>query len=553
MYTLLAFAALLSAPPRDTSDVAAAMRASLDAPLLLGARWQDIADVRVGVQELYAARSWSPLWTTRGRLSPAGKAVLRELGTAHYRGLVAADYDAERLLALADSLSGRLDERVGRFDVLLSVAVARYASALERGRIDPRELHPTLRLAREPFETARVLSELSGSDRPAAVFRALEPSFFQYRRLQSVLVTYRLLAQDSARLVLPTMPPRLRLGMAYAGASQLRKLLRLVGDLTESSAIAREAVGDTIYDLPLVDAVRRFQRRQGFGADGVIGDSTRSRLNRTFGDRVRQIELTLERWRWLPRQFDTPPLIVNIPEFRLAAFKGAEDLESETLTLDVVVGTAVKNDTPLLAVEMTAIQFHPPWNVPTSIMREEIRPKALKDSTFLERENYELLRGNTVVPIVDSNVTRIGYAVRVRQKPGVGNALGRVKFVMPNTEDIYLHDTPSKAHFARVRRDFSHGCIRVSNPALLAAFLLRDNPRWTRERVDSMMAGDSTLWVPLTKRIPVYLVYQSAVVRESGETFFFGDVYGHDRSLDRVLRKGYPYVRPQPATVVTKL
>ena len=540
MLTALAFLTAVAAAP-DTGEVGAAMRTALDAPVMPGARWGNIDDVRSGVRGAYEARAWAPLWFENRRLTAAGTAVLRELATAHYRGLDPADYDGARIGASIDSLRALGDSGVGRIDAWISVMAARYATALDRGRIDPRTLHPTLRVERLPFDTRGTLEQLARAPEPARVFRALEPSFYQYRRLQAVLVTYRLLAQDSARLALPEMPPRLRPGMTYGGAPQLRRLLRLVGDLRDSALINRPAVGDSVYDDGLVRAVRSFQRRHGFQPDGVIGDSTRSRLTRTFGDRVRQIELTLERWRWLPKTFDAPPLIVNIPAFRLNALRGPEDLESEMLTMDVVVGTAVKNDTPLLAVDMVAVQFHPPWNVPTSIMRNEIRPKALKDSTYLEREGYELLRGTTVVPITDSTIRQIGYAVRVRQKPGPGNALGRVKFVMPNAEDIYLHDTPSRSFFQRVRRDFSHGCIRVSNPAALAAFLLRDRPEWTRERIDSMMQGDSTLWVPLKKRIPVFIVYQSAEVRESGEPFFHRDVYGHDRVLDRVLRKGYPY------------
>lgn len=543
LLTLLALWSVAAAAP-DTAAVAAALRATMDAPAMVGARWADFGDVRDGVRAAYEARAWAPFWMNGQKLTPAAEAVLYELRTAQYRGLEPGDYDADRIRTFADSLRVWGDAGIARADAWLSVAVARYAMALDRGRIDPRALHPTLRLSREPFDAPRILSDVATARQPAQVFRALEPSFYQYRRLQSVLVTYRILAQDSSRLVLPDLPDRLRPGMIYRGTPQLRRLMTLVGDLRDRTQIERAVEGDTIYDDALVRAVRSFQRRHGFSPDGVIGDSTRSRFARTFGDRVRQIELSMERWRWLPRTFDAPPLIVNIPAFRLDALHGKEDLESETLSMDVVVGTAVKHDTPLLAVEMVALQFQPQWNVPLSIMRDEIRPKALKDSTYLAGENYELLRGNVVVPISDSTIREIGAGVRVRQRAGPTNALGRVKFIMPNPEDIYLHDTPSKGHFSRVRRDFSHGCIRVSDPAALAAFLLRNHSAWNRERVDSAMQGDSTIWVTLPRKIPVFLVYQSAEVRESGETFFHRDLYGHDRSLDRALRKGYPFHGP---------
>lgn len=547
MLPYLAIVLLVSVPQGDSAAVAAALRAAFDAPLMAAARWSDVGDVRDGIRAAYERRGWTLFWTAGGRPTPAATGVIHELATAHYRGLDPADYDVARLTAELDSLSRRGDERAARFDALLTVAATRYAMALDRGRVDPRSLHPTLRHRRDAFDVPAFLTSVATVDAPTQAFRALEPKFYQYRRLQSVLVTYRLLARDSASLALPEMPKRLRVGMAYAGSAQLRRLLTLLGDFSDTSAVVYAVGADTVYEATLARAIRRFQGRHGFGADGVIGDSTRSRLTRTFGDRVRQIELTLERWRWLPRGFETPPLIVNIPEFRLHAFRGTEDVESEILSIDVVVGTAVKNDTPLLAVEMSALQFQPQWNVPQSIMRDEIRPKALKDSTYLAREHYELLRGNTILPITDSTIAKIGYGVRVRQMAGPTNALGRVKFVMPNPEDIYLHDTPSKGFFTRVRRDFSHGCIRVSDPAALAAFLLRDNPAWPRARIDSAMAGDKSIWVPLAQRVPVYLVYHSAVVLESGKSFFYRDVYHHDRALDRALRKGYPYVRPAPA------
>ncbi len=535
----LLLAATLTTPV-DTGSVA--LRAALDASTAALMRWGDLSDVRPALRAAYDARQWEPFWLLQGKPSAAARLVIRELVAAHDRGLDPTDYEAARLTAEADSLTLRDEERSARFDIALSAAATRYALALDRGRIDPQTLHPTLRLKRDPFDAITFLTDASRSAQPAAIFRGLEPGFYQYRRLQSALVTYRILAQDSTLLALPEMPRKLKRGTAYAGAPRLRRLLTLLGDLTDSVSVHRASEGDSIYDVTLEKGIRRFQRRQGFSADGVIGDSTRTRLTHPFDERVRSIELTLERWRWLPRHFEVPPIIVNIPGYRLNAYKGPQDVEADILAMNVVVGAAVKHDTPLLAVDLVAVQFHPAWNVPMSIARKEIRPKAMKDPGYLAKEHYELLRGRTVVPSVDSNIRRIGTAVGVRQTPGSWNALGQVKFVMPNSEDIYLHDTPSRGFFARARRDFSHGCIRVSDPLALAAFLLRDRPQWTIDSVRQAMMTDSvTRWVPLTARVPVFLVYQTVVVTEAGETFFYGDVYGHDRALDQALRKGYPY------------
>lgn len=540
-------AALLTAPPADSARFAMALRATLDAPRVGVMRWGTLEDVRDGLRGAYDRQGWRPLWINGNGPTVAARLVLRELRESRDRGLDPDDYDAGWLETEATTLGARSDSLRAVWDLALSAATARYAVALDRGRVDPRSLHATLTLVRDPFDIPGTLLSLAASANPVPALRALEPPFYHYRRLVSVLQTYRLLAADSSLAALPDIPRGLRPGASYPGAPKLRRLLSLLGDLTDSSAVNRPVEGDSLYDEALAKAIKHFQRRQGFGPDGIIGDSTRLRLTRTFASQVRQIELTLERWRWLPRSFAAPPILVNIPGFRLYALRGPTDAESEMLTMDVVVGNAVKHDTPLLAVDLVAVQFQPPWHVPTSIMRDEIRPKAMADPTFLAKEQYELLLGGRVVAPTDSLIKRIGYGVEVRQKPGTLNSLGRVKFVMPNSSDIYLHDTPARSLFARVRRDFSHGCIRVSLPATLAAFLLRDQPKWPSATVDSAMAGDSTKQVRLTQRIPVFLVYQTVEVRESGEAFFYRDIYGHDRALDRALRKGYPYLsRPRP-------
>lgn len=535
-----ALAATLILAPPDTGS--AALRAAFDAPTNALMRWSDLADVRPALRAAYDARLWQPFWLVDGKPTATARLVVKEIAAARDRGLDPNDYDVVRLGAEADSVDGRDEARSARFDIVMSVAAMRYALALDRGRIDPQTLHPTLQLKRDAFDATAFLTDASRALQPAATFRALEPSFYQYRRLQSALVTYRILAQDTSLLSLPELPRKLKVGMPYAGAVRLRRLLTLLGDVTDSASVHREVQSDSVYDKSLEQGIRRFQRRQGFSADGVLGDSTRSRLLHPFDERVRSIELTLERWRWLPRRSEVPPIIVNIPGYRLYAFKTGRDLEADMLSMDVVVGAAVKHDTPLLAVDLVAVQFQPAWNVPISIAKAEIRPKAMKDPGYLAKEHYELLRGRTVVEASDSNIRRIGTSVRVRQTPGSWNALGRVKFVMPNGEDIYLHDTPSKGFFARARRDFSHGCIRVSDPLALAAFLLRDRPQWTLDSVKKALATDSTRWVPLAARVPVYLVYQTVAVNEAGDTFFYGDIYGHDRALDQLLRKGYPFL-----------
>jgi murein L,D-transpeptidase YcbB/YkuD len=260
---------------------------------------------------------------------------------------------------------------------------------------------------------------------------------------------------------------------------------------------------------------------------------------------LRQIELALERFRWLPATFSAPPIIVNVPAFRLYAFRGASDREDDMLSMDIVVGDSFDKHTPLFAADMKYLIFRPYWEVPASIMEAEVGPKALGDRGYLKRERMVLVRGESedapVLPATTENIKQIGKDVRVRQLPGPQNALGLVKFLLPNANDVYLHDTAAKGLFARTRRDFSHGCIRVSDPVALAAQLLGDQPEWTEARIRAAMEGEDNTRVNLSRPVPVCIVYATAIARQNGDVLFYPDIYDLDGELDRLLKKGYPY------------
>jgi murein L,D-transpeptidase YcbB/YkuD len=331
--------------------------------------------------------------------------------------------------------------------------------------------------------------------------------------------------------------------MELGAAARLRHLLEATGDLDRAASTKATAGGR--YSADLVSAVKRFQSRQGFEPDGVIGPTTVAALNRPFAQRVRQIELALERFRWLPVSFSVPPIIVNIPAFRLYAFRGATDLEADMIAMDVVVGESLDTRTPVFAADMKYLIFRPYWEVPASIMKTELVPKALDDKKFLERERLVLVRGDAddapELPATRENLERVGKDLRMRQLPGPENALGLVKFLLPNAHDVYLHDTAAKGVFARTRRDVSHGCIRLSDPVALAAHVLRDQPEWTVERIREAMNGDDNKRVNLKRPVPVCIVYATAIALESGDVLFYPDIYGLDRELDRLLQAGYPY------------
>ena len=296
---------------------------------------------------------------------------------------------------------------------------------------------------------------------------------------------------------------------------------------------------------PLVQAVKRFQERHGLETDGVIGAGTLRALNVPLAQRVKQIELAMERMRWLPELDDRPNFFVNVPLFRMWATdpRGAD----EPLRMNVVVGQSLNHQTPLFVEQLEYVIFRPYWNPPYGITVKEIVPKARRDPGYMARENLEIVAsGADNAPALEPTPENLSKVVAgklsIRQKPGEKNSLGLAKFIFPNDEAIYMHGTPAQQLFSRARRDFSHGCIRLEDPARLAEWVLRDQPEWTRARIDAAMKGDRPTRVNLKQPITVVLFYDTVHVNSENVVFFAEDIYGHDRTLGAALEQGYPYL-----------
>jgi murein L,D-transpeptidase YcbB/YkuD len=265
---------------------------------------------------------------------------------------------------------------------------------------------------------------------------------------------------------------------------------------------------------------------------------------------VRQLQLVLERWRWVPHAFPRPPIVVNIPEFRLRAY---DDQYRPELEMKVVVGKAYRHKTPVFSNEMTHVIFRPYWDVPLSIQRAELVPKIAKDPAYLAKNDYEVVNAGREVVSSDVVSPEMLAELRsgklfIRQVPGDKNALGSVKFLFPNEYNVYLHGTPAKSLFLKSRRDFSHGCIRVEKPEELAQWVLRGVPGWDMDRIAEAENATDSRRVDLDKPIPVLILYGTARVREDGEVVFFDDIYGHDAALAELLDHGYPYSGWQPTS-----
>ena len=520
------------------------------------ARWplahgRPAAGEQAALADAYAPRGYALYWSGAYGPTPQALQFIDVLRAAGDEGLDPADYDAASLAAAAERLAAtRGADAVADavdFDLRLTASGLRYALHLHGGRVSPRGAGYDLKQGPAALDAAAWLAELASTADVRALIARIEPQFLHYRLLQQALLRYRALASGVGVVALPALPRRsLPAGETYAGAPALRRLLAALGDLPSDGVAADTSGPDTsggVLDATLVAAIGRFQARHGLEPDGVLGRNTLAALNVPAALRVRQIELTLERWRWLP-PFRPREVIVNIPQFRLFALESAEDRVAGTLQMPVITGRAYKKTrTPVFTADIEYVVFRPYWDVPRSIAVEEILPLIRARPGYLERNEMELVRGpsddSPVVEATPENIAALERGeLRVRQRPGDGNTLGLIKFVMPNGYGVYLHGTPGRRGFLLSRRDLSHGCIRVSDPAQLAAYVLQSEPgEWTPEAIEAATHAEESRRVKLAQPVHVMLLYGTALATEDGRILFLDDIYGLDRRLAELLRR----------------
>jgi L,D-transpeptidase YcbB len=486
------------------------------------------------------AGAWAqgaPSWFSAGRPTADARQALDVLLSAREQGLDPRDYDAAQLSGrIADAMQGPLPDEAAqsRLDAALTQAVRRYAADLQDGRIDPHRIHADFDVRQPaPRDDAEWLGDALSGHRVAAALREAEPRVPMYAALRRALAAYRALGDPEAwQVALPPLPGRkLAQGQPYAGLDLLARRLQALGDLPEGAAVPVR------FEGALVAALQAFQERHGLAPDGVLGAGTLQQLNVTPAARVRQIELAMERLRWTPLLQGPRMVVVNIPEFVLRAYEVEGERVHVRLTMKVIVGKAMNTRTPLFDEDMRFIEFSPYWNVPPSIARAETVPRLRRDPAYFTQQGFEFVTGSgqVVASLSAGNLDAVLHGGwRIRQRPGPQNALGDIKFVFPNRDNIYLHHTPAPQLFQRDRRDFSHGCIRVEDPVALAKFVLQGDPAWTGERIRDAMEKGASSTIALRQPLPVVIAY-STVIAKGGRVYFYPDLYGHDAVLDKAL------------------
>jgi murein L,D-transpeptidase YcbB/YkuD len=485
---------------------------------------------------LYAPAYHSLLWVEHRRPTAQASAVLDQLQHAENKGLLPSDYDGclgEFCPGLMKISCGSSETEAIRFDLAMTLATIQYLSDLHLGRANPATHSFAIEIRGRTFDLASFIKEqLVVSADPRAALESVEPPFVGYRRTLAALRSYRAFLPTDGATPFVDLAMLVRPGMSYPDAPRLRTLLHLTGDLP-----ATTNASSSTYDAELSQAVGRFQERHGLDPTGVLDGPTLQELNTPIARRIVQLELTLERWRWLPSTPWRPPVVVNIPEFRLHAI---DEEHRIAISMNVVVGRAYRHETPLFESEIRSILFRPAWNVPLGIQRNELLPQLEKNPAYLAENSFDVVdavgsRVDEPQPSEETLAKLRSGQLSLRQRPGEENSLGLVKFELPNPYDVYLHGTPAQELFSKSRRDFSHGCVRVENPVALAAWLLRENPGWNEDRILASMNGLQTLRVALVHPVPIWIVYGTAVVLEDGRVRFFRDIYGEDAALEQAL------------------
>ncbi|MEO0415986.1 MAG: L,D-transpeptidase family protein, partial [Verrucomicrobiota bacterium] len=477
-------------------------------------------------QAFYKNVAFQPVWsgTRLGELAQ----FMQEL---KYHGLDPRifNYDAwnQAWMSPPPDATGRAELDVGTTELALFII-----DSLAYGYVTPTDVHEQWRPVSRKISSVEWLTDAM-RQQPTSMRHFLltnvPPSNRRYKKMVEFIREYEKHNQNGGWANLPTPTGPVNIGSTYAGLDLLRARLMAEGDLPRVD-YSRGRKDVPTMDKLTSDALRSFQFRHGIDTDGALGPMTLSELNKPVSERIKTLVINLDRLRWLPRTYEQDEHIeVNIAEGALRVFEKGR----RQTTMKVIVGVKGKHQTPVFRGDLSYLVFRPYWNVPKKIARDELVPHALKDPQgYMARNNYEITTGSSApMPNTVENLNKVAAGqLFMRQTTGPHNSLGLVKFIFPNSNAVYLHDTNKRHLFSATDRDFSHGCVRVSKPDELAYIVLRRNGGWDINKVNAAMEDGTNPnnKVNLKRHIPVYLLYWSSMIMGDDRVRFDQDIYGHD-------------------------
>jgi len=484
------------------------------------------------VEKFYEGRNYQPAWSRDGHLMQADS-LIKAVEQAYGDGLTPDYYHLSLIKSLVNRAGNKSPspDHMANLDILLTDAFITLGCHLSGGCVNPATIQSEWFAKRRDVDVASVLEQAVRKRQIREALIGLRPEQGSYPKLRQALARYRELSSTGGWPQVSS-GPRMKKGSKSYRVAELRKRLAASGDLE-----MKEVRSKNLFDEKLEQAVITFQKRHGLQADGIVGTETLGALNVPLKQRIRQMELNMERLRWILGNIEQRSIVVNITNFELNVIENGESI----LSMKVVVGKPYQR-TPVFTSKMTCLVINPSWNIPDGIARDEVLEKIMKDPRYLAKQNIKVLKGwGPHEEVIDPNtidwskVTPKKLSYRFRQEPGPLNPLGRIKFMLQNQFDVYLHDTPSRRLFSRNVRTFSHGCTRIEKPVELGEYLLRDAPGWTRKKIlDSIKKGAEQA-VPIPRPLNVHFLYLTAWADQDGTLQFRNDVYGMDKILDEAL------------------
>lgn len=464
------------------------------------------ADDAISIKNFYNGRNYQFAWFDEEGLTEQGEAFwnLHEANASETNDSSQSSRDLHAYMKkiVGEDTMGLSETQLQNVELNLTLHFFRYLQNSLGGKIDPEEMQWYIP-RRKINDLAMLDSFLSGHQKN---WKPLNKSYYD---LNKAIENYVAIAKNGGFPTLNWKIKKTSVGLKDESITALKKRLAITGDY---------ATADTsnIYTDSLKTAIKKMQRLFGFTETGLVNTDLIKQLNIPIEDRLKQMKINLERMRWMP-EAEPDRLWANIPEYKLHVY----EKNNEVLTINMVVGKAATN-TVIFSDELKYIVFSPYWILPESIIRNEILPSMRRSQNYLGRNNMEIYGRSNGVPLI-------------RQKPGAGNSLGKVKFIFPNRYNIYFHDTPAKALFSRQQRAFSHGCMRLQQPFELAKYILRNDTSWTDKKITSAMNQTTEKQVFLKTPLPVYVVYFTSWVDADGMLNFRDDVYGHDKRMEEHL------------------